>query len=64
MSTVVIRCANCSAEINTRINVDSTTFKKLPEKEDHMVCPRCGARDFWDKSRARLVENDDENQAT
>jgi DNA-directed RNA polymerase subunit RPC12/RpoP len=64
MSTVVIRCATCRTEINTRINVDSTTFNKLPEKEDHMVCPRCGARDFWNKSRARLVENGDENPAT
>ena len=62
MSMVVIRCASCSAEINTRIDVDATTFNKLPEKEDHMVCPRCGARDFWDKSRARLVENDELNR--
>jgi DNA-directed RNA polymerase subunit RPC12/RpoP len=54
MATVMMTCAGCGKEIDTRIEMDQTTFDQLPQIETEMVCPKCGAKNFWDKSRARL----------
>jgi hypothetical protein len=54
MSVIIIACAHCRADIDTGINVDWVTFAQLPEIHSEMVCPSCGVKGFWDKSRARL----------
>ena len=54
MAALMMTCAGCGEEIDTRIEMDKTTFDQLPQIETEMVCPKCGAKNFWDKSRARL----------
>ncbi len=63
MSIVFMACAACHAEINTHIEMDAATFLLLPVIESEMVCPKCGARNFWDKTKARLVDCDGETSA-
>jgi len=57
MAIIIVRCADCGSDINTRIDVDQATFQQLPEFESAMVCPSCGAQGFWDKARARLEDD-------
>ncbi len=63
MATVFMTCASCDQEINTHIEMDAATFMQLPLIETEMVCPKCGARNFWDKSKARLVDRTGESSA-
>jgi DNA-directed RNA polymerase subunit RPC12/RpoP len=55
MAMVLMVCAHCARDIDTGISVDQDTFDRLPQVESEMVCPTCGARNFWDKARARLA---------
>jgi hypothetical protein len=59
MATVMMRCASCAEDIDTRIDLDQATFDKLPALESEMVCPKCGAKNFWDKSQARLANSEE-----
>ena len=59
MAHLIMMCTQCAREIDTRIDIDRATFDQLPEIESEMVCPECGAKNFWDKSRARLQEGAD-----
>ncbi len=56
MATVFMTCASCDKEINTHIEMDAATFMQLPLIESEMVCAKCGARNFWDKAKARLAD--------
>ena len=58
MAIIIVRCHACGSDIDTRINVDQATFQQLPQIESAMVCPSCGAQGFWDKTRARLQDDD------
>jgi predicted RNA-binding Zn-ribbon protein involved in translation (DUF1610 family) len=61
MATVFMTCSSCHRDINTHIEMDPATFMQLPLIESEMVCPKCGARNFWDKSKARLADRDGES---
>jgi hypothetical protein len=57
MAMLMMTCVHCAREIDTGIELERTTFDQLPESESEMVCPACGAGNFWDKSRARLDDS-------
>jgi len=55
MGVVMIKCPASGRAVSTGIEVDSETFRALPDLSSQMNCPACKAHHAWSKSEAWLA---------
>jgi len=58
MSELMIRCPSTGEAISTGINIDSRSFRALPDVASRSHCPKCGLDHVWWKREAWLDGQD------
>ena len=41
LNVVMVKCPNTGRELSTGIEMDATTFKRLPDIRSQLMCPAC-----------------------
>jgi hypothetical protein len=56
MCVIGIRCSTSGETISTGIEIDVSSFDKLPDVLTHTKCPRCGLNHSWWTREAKLFD--------
>jgi len=56
MGVVVIKCPNTGRELSTGIQVDSSTFARMPNEVMETRCPHCRTKHSWRPRDAKFVD--------
>jgi hypothetical protein len=56
MGTLVIKCPNTGRDIATGVQVDSSTFARMPNEVLETRCPHCRTKHSWRPRDAKFVE--------
>jgi hypothetical protein len=56
MGVLVIKCPNTGRELSTGIQVDSSTFARMPNEVMETRCPHCRTKHSWRPRDAKFVD--------
>jgi hypothetical protein len=57
MSKVFTTCLVTGQPIDTGIDIDETSFERLPDFTGKIFCPHCGTEHEWSKDKAQLIDD-------